>query len=109
MKVNMHYGDPEHTVKNYIEIVIYKHGICGKSDSAYDIELSSIQTCRLWCPNNITRLQHSIKFVFKEEFDKLEHEKFYLLTIKTDPNGDFYISEDILDVSDDTDESRRLH
>ena len=105
----MHYGDKEQLEKNILEIIIYKHGICGETDDKYEIDLSSIRRCQYIRPWDMSRLLMDFQWRFKKEIDELEQEHFYLICVKDAGGyGDFKIKS--IETLDDTlEDLDRLH
>jgi len=88
----MHYGDEKQIDENYLDIVVYKHGIAGESDDKYEIMIESIQNCQYIHPRYLTKLLMSFEYMFQDEIEKLEFEQFILMRIKdTTGYGDFEI------------------
>jgi len=105
----MHYGDKEQLENNILEIIVYKHGICGEADDKYDIDLSCIKECRYIRPWYVAHLLIDFQWRFKKEIESLECEHFYLFSIKDATGyGDFKIIY-IETVDNTLNELDRLH
>lgn len=104
----MHYGDKKHLKENELQVVVYKHEICGKEDS-YDYDITSIQSCNYFPPRLLKELFSDPAKYLENDFKDKKSEEWYLVTIKsTDGYNDMKIKSIKL-VSKSRNEFHRLH
>ncbi len=108
----MHYYDKEHLENNILEIMVYTHGMIGKS-GVHEIHITSIKKCKYFHPTHLKQVLEKPKKLFKnlKKITKLEVENFYLVSLKEigERNGFNYDIVKIEKISKDKDCFYYLH
>lgn len=97
----MHYGNKEQLESNYLDIVLYKHGvICSEEERPFVVGLTSIQDCKYVNPWTLKRfLKNNVdwdnkKFTLNDILsdDKYSKENYYLVRLRfTGKKSDYEI------------------
>ena len=97
----MHYDDEEAIERATLRVVFYKHGVSDlnteydadgnvvcENDEEYDIDLTSIQECKLINPYQLGRFINRYDLMFDEHFKDMKFEESYLFEFKSSGYGD---------------------
>jgi hypothetical protein len=102
----MHYFD-ENAPDPIIKLVVYKHSTEHEDVFCYDV--TSVREIRWVTTYNIAALHFQQQLIFEEYLKDYEEEKWYLVNIDYDFDRERFVVASIKDVSDDPDESYKLH